>query len=164
MRLLPLIFISFIGISIKNSNKTNNNFSYTATPLFALKTDGGSELDDFVDQYMHMDETDNNGYCSDEEHNYYGEAKEAFENLTNEQRKTFSTDPRYSDAYTRFTTWAGSNGESVYVDEQGNVYFNKTKSIIDNEKKTVNYIIAASATTLILITSVLIIFVIKKKT
>lgn len=161
-KLFSILLIGF-GLSICRESTFNNEYKYNETHLLVLRDDGDPTLDDFIDTFMHMDETDNNGYCADEEHAYYDKAKEAFNNLTNEQRKTFATDPKYSDAYTRFTSWANSNGESVYIDEKGNVYYNKDKSIIDKEKNKMFYIIAASATTLLIASGAVIIVVLRKK-
>ena len=55
------------------------------------QTDDCVGLETFINNYMHMDYTDNLGYCSDSTHHYYSSAKDAFNLLNDHQRKLFTT-------------------------------------------------------------------------
>lgn len=70
-------------------------------------------LESFIDNYMHMDYTDNLGYCSDSTHHYYATAKDAFNNLNEHQRKLFTSNSAYLVEWTRLSTWASKNGDSL---------------------------------------------------
>jgi len=70
-------------------------------------------LETFINTYMHMDYTDSLGYCSDSEHHYYSTAKEAFNALNTHQRSLFTSNSAYLTEWTRLSTWAGKNGESL---------------------------------------------------
>ena len=70
-------------------------------------------LETFINNYMHMDYTENLGYCSDSEHHYYSTAKEAFNILNEHQRKLFTTNSAYLTEWTRLSTWASKNGDSL---------------------------------------------------
>lgn len=70
-------------------------------------------LESFIDNYMHMDYTDNLGYCSDSTHHYYATAKEAFNLLNDHQRKLFTTNSAYLMEWTRLSTWASKNGDAL---------------------------------------------------
>lgn len=70
-------------------------------------------LESFIDNYMHMDYTDNLGYCSDSTHHYYATAKDAFNDLNEHQRKLFTSNSAYLVEWTRLSTWASKNGDSL---------------------------------------------------
>ena len=70
-------------------------------------------LETFINNYMHMDYTDNLGYCSDSTHHYYVTAKEAFNLLNDHQRKLFTTNSAYLVEWTRLSTWASKNGDTL---------------------------------------------------
>ena len=70
-------------------------------------------LETFITNYMHMDYTENLGYCSDSEHHYYSTAKEAFNALNSHQRSLFTGNSAYSVEWTRLSTWASKNGDSL---------------------------------------------------
>ena len=70
-------------------------------------------LESFIDNYMHMDYTDNLGYCSDSTHHYYATAKEAFNLLNDHQRKLFTTNSAYLMEWTRLSAWASKNGDTL---------------------------------------------------
>ena len=70
-------------------------------------------LESFIDNYMHMDYTDNLGYCSDSTHHYYATAKDAFNDLNEHQRKLFTSNSAYLVEWTRLSTWASKNGDSI---------------------------------------------------
>ena len=60
-----------------------------------------------------MDYTDNLGYCSDSTHHYYATAKDAFNHLNEHQRKLFTSNSAYLVEWTRLSTWASKNGDSL---------------------------------------------------
>lgn len=70
-------------------------------------------LESFIDNYMHMDYTDNLGYCSDSTHHYYSTAKTAFNALNLHQRTLFTSNSAYLVEWTRLSTWASKNGDSL---------------------------------------------------
>lgn len=70
-------------------------------------------LESFIDTYMHMDYVDNLGYCNDSEHHYYSTAKSAFNGLNDHQRTIFTTNPAYLTEWTRLSTWASKNGDTL---------------------------------------------------
>lgn len=70
-------------------------------------------LETFISTYMHMDYTENLGYCKDNEHHYYSTAKNAFNNLNDHQRNLFTSNSAYLVEWTRLSTWASKNGDSL---------------------------------------------------
>ena len=70
-------------------------------------------LETFISTYMHMDYVDNLGYCKDNEHHYYSTAKTAFNALNEHQRNLFTTNSAYLIEWTRLSTWASKNGDSL---------------------------------------------------
>ena len=75
-------------------------------------------LETFINNYMHMDYTENLGYCSDSTHHYYSTAKAAFNNLNDHQRKLFTTNSAYLLEWTRLSTWASKNGDTLNSSNQ----------------------------------------------
>lgn len=70
-------------------------------------------LETFISTYMHMEYVENLGYCKDNEHHYYSSAKTAFNALNDHQRTLFTTNSAYLTEWTRLSTWASKNGESL---------------------------------------------------
>ena len=70
-------------------------------------------LETFINNYMHMDYTQNLGYCKDSEHHYYSTAKTAFNALNAHQRTLFTSNSAYLVEWTRLSTWASKNGDSL---------------------------------------------------
>jgi len=70
-------------------------------------------LESFIDTYMHMDYVENLGYCKDDEHHYYSTAKTAFNALNLHQRTLFTSNSAYLVEWTRLSTWASKNGDSL---------------------------------------------------
>ena len=70
-------------------------------------------LESFINTYMHMDYVDNLGYCKDSTHHYYSTAKSAFNNLNEHQRTLFTSNSAYLPEWTRLSTWASFNGDSL---------------------------------------------------
>lgn len=70
-------------------------------------------LETYINNYMHMDYTENLGYCSDSEHHYYATAKAAFNDLNDHQRSLFTSNSAYLAEWTRLSTWASKNGDSL---------------------------------------------------
>ena len=60
-----------------------------------------------------MDYTENLGYCKDDEHHYYSTAKTAFNALNDHQRNLFTSNSAYLVEWTRLSTWASKNGDSL---------------------------------------------------
>ena len=70
-------------------------------------------LETFINTYMHMDYTENLGYCKDNEHHYYSSAKSAFNALNEHQRSLFTSNSAYLNEWTRLSTWATFNGDTL---------------------------------------------------
>ena len=76
-------------------------------------------LEVYIDTYLHMsDYTTSEGWCKDEEHNYYGKntetgAKYHFNQLNAHQRSLFSSNSAYAAEWARLSAWAAANGESL---------------------------------------------------
>ena len=119
----------------------------------------------FVDNYMHMsDYTEELGYCSDDEHHYYADAKAAFNSLSAEIRSLFMTDEAYEDAKERLIAWATANhdvinGDNLIVSNKLNINQFSHSSELDNNILII--IIVTSATITML--SVLLIALKKRK-
>ena len=70
-------------------------------------------LESFIKVNMHMDYTDNLGYCKDSTHHYYSTAKEAFNALNDHQRLLFTSNSAYSAEWDRLSAWAKVNGDEL---------------------------------------------------
>ena len=78
-----------------------------------VNNDTADTVQGFVDVFMHMNSySSNNGYCADENHHYYSDAKTAYATLTAQQKEDFCTKSAYADAYARLSAWAAANGET----------------------------------------------------
>ena len=83
------------------------------------KTEDCLGLEVYIDTYLHMsDYTTSQGWCKDEEHNYYGKntetgAKYHFNQLNLHQRTLLSSNSAYADEWERLSAWAAANGESL---------------------------------------------------
>lgn len=87
--------------------------SQKASPLY-ISGDAANPIQGFVDVFMHMETySSNSGYCADENHHYYSDAKTAYASLSPEQKQTFCTDSAYADAYARLSAWATANGDQI---------------------------------------------------
>ena len=75
-------------------------------------------LESFVENYMHMDYTQNLGYCKDNTHHYYSTAKAAFNALNTHQRSLFVNNSAYAAEWARLAAWASANGESINSNNQ----------------------------------------------
>lgn len=91
---------------------------YNKTSQDIGQTDDCVGLETFINNYMHMDYTENLGYCSDSTHHYYSTAKAAFNNLNEHQRKLFTTNSAYLVEWTRLSTWASKNGDTLNSSNQ----------------------------------------------
>ena len=97
----------------------------------AVDTDRGA-VEDFVRDYMHMDYTDNLGYCNDNEHHYYLTAKAAFNDLTSTQQTLFRNDSEFSAAKARYEAWAVANNDAAPYDGNDTVVSTIHSNIIAN--------------------------------
>ena len=69
-------------------------------------------VDSFTKNYLHMEDyTEDLGYCADEEHHYYADAKAAYKLLTDDAKDCFLNRDMYKAALARLETWALKNGE-----------------------------------------------------
>lgn len=91
---------------------------YTKTNQDIGQSDDCVGLETFITNYMHMDYTQNLGYCKDNTHHYYSSAKAAFNNLNTHQRSLFTSNSAYSSEYARLSAWASFNGESLNINNQ----------------------------------------------
>lgn len=102
-------------------------------------------LESFIDTYMHMDYVENLGYCSDSEHHYYSTAKTAFNALNTHQRSLFTSNSAYLTEWTRLSTWASKNGDSLNSNNQLSKGTTANPiSIINGKSDTVTVVIIVS--------------------
>lgn len=88
------------------------------TKTISVETDISSSedcqgLETFIDTYLHMNYTENLGYCKDSEHHYYSTAKTAFNALNSHQRSLFTSNSAYLTEWNRLSAWATANGDSL---------------------------------------------------
>lgn len=152
------------SFSISTSNDSNRvNIKSVTVYAYGEEIDIGQSddcvgLETFINKYMHMDYTDNLGYCSDSTHHYYATAKDAFNLLNVHQRKLFTTNSAYLVEWTRLSTWASKNGDSLNSSSiLSSIRFINLDSSADNSLFTV--ILIAGLTTI----SLFVLIVIKKK-
>ena len=86
---------------------------YTKTNQDIGQSEDCVGLENFINTCMHMDYTENLGYCKDDEHHYYSTAKAAFNALNDHQRNLFTSNSAYLVEWTRLSTWASKNGDSL---------------------------------------------------
>lgn len=86
---------------------------YTYSLVDISSTEDCIGLETFINTYMHMDYTENLGYCSDEEHHYYSTAKSAFNVLNEHQRSLFTSNSAFNAEWSRLSSWAEKNGDSL---------------------------------------------------
>lgn len=112
------------SFSILTEN-ANNRINIQSITVYSIgpevdigQTDDCTGLETFINNYMHMDYTENLGYCSDSTHHYYATAKAAFNVLNDHQRKLFTTNSAYLVEWTRLSTWASKNGDTLNSSNQ----------------------------------------------
>lgn len=122
------------------------------------KTDDCVGLETFITNYMHMDYTENLGYCKDSEHHYYSSAKTAFNILNNHQRLLFTTNEAYDAEWTRLSMWAEVNGDTLNNNNQlsgSNIGLGQAEQ---NQSTTLIVVIASAS-----ITSLGLLLIVKKR-
>ena len=117
-------------------------------------------LEAFIDDYLHMDYTDNLGYCKDSTHHYYTSARDAFNALNEHQRALFVGNSAYSAEYQRLSKWAYYNGESFNSSNLLSANANITP-VINNEDNTMVLTIMIMAS--LLSVSFVSVYLLKKK-
>ena len=110
----------------------------------------------FINDYMHMDYTDNLGYCKDEEHHYYVTAKKAWKALSEEVRSIIINEEEFASAYNRLLAWAKANNDDINSD-------NSLNSNIINKSENKMPIAVITILSIITLTSVSSILLLKKK-
>ena len=71
----------------------------------------------FIATYLHMDDYNENlGYCSDAEHHYYDDAKEAYNALSGQAKYLFLNDDEFAPAKERLIAWAHANNDEFNPD------------------------------------------------
>jgi len=113
-------------------------------------------LETFINTYMHMDYVENLGYCKDDEHHYYVTAKTAFNALNLHQRNLFTSNSAYNVEWTRLSTWASKNGDTLNSSNQL-AAFRFVNPIDTISSETRNTIIVVSSLSMISIAGYLII-------
>lgn len=76
---------------------------------YTAKTDA-EMVTEFINDYMHMDHTTNDGSCKTE--GWYNAAKLEYGKLHADQKTLFNSDSTYADAKARLVAWAQANGET----------------------------------------------------
>lgn len=118
-------------------------------------------LEVFIDTYMHMNYVENLGYCNDSEHHYYQTAKAAFNELNLHQRTLFTSNTAYITEWTRLSTWASKNGDSLNGSTQ--LAVSKHPFVILRTNKINNEVIVVTITALIVSLSLVGYIVSRKK-
>ena len=130
---------SSITLSTSKSNRIqiqNVVFYCTSSTMTNIgQSDDCVGLETFITNCMHMDYTDNLGYCKDTEHHYYETAKAAFNILNDHQRSLFTGNEAYSLEWERLSTWASINGDHL---DSNNKLVN-TANMINAINSTVSY-------------------------
>lgn len=106
-----------ITISVSSDNRARIQsiifYKTTSTPQDIGQTEDCVGLETFITNNMHMDYTENLGYCKDSTHHYYSTARDAFNVLNDHQRTLFTTNTAYTNEWDRLRTWAEFNNESL---------------------------------------------------
>ena len=114
----PVSSVAF-STAVKNKRALISSFTvYTKTSQDIGETPDCIGLESFITNYMHMDYVENLGYCADSEHHYYTTAKAAFNALNTHQRSLFTGNDAYNAEWTRLSTWASKNGDSLNSNNQ----------------------------------------------
>ena len=121
---------------------------FTKTLEDISQTDDCVGLESFITQNMHMDYVDNLGYCKDETHHYYATAKAAFNSLNEHQRSLFTTNSAYLAEWTRLSTWASKNGDSLNSSNLLDRNTNPNPIILGTKDNSKNIIIIAAGLTM----------------
>ncbi len=114
------------------------------------KTDDAVGLENFITEYMHMDYTQNLGYCKDNEHHYYASAKVAFNRLNDHQRELFTNNEAYIAECARLKAWASINGDKLSSDNilEVNYTIKSFSANKDNSKALTAIILAVGVVSL----------------
>ena len=97
-------YVESISVYKTGTSTTSNDISSSSDCL---------GLETFIDSYMHMNYSQNLGYCKDSTHHYYSSAKSAFNQLNDHQRSLFVNNSAYATEWARLSAWASANGESI---------------------------------------------------
>ena len=108
---------------------------YTMTSQDIGQTADCVGLEDFINDKMHMEYVDYQGWCKDTEHNYYGKntttgAKYAFNQLNDHQRKLFTTNSAYAVEWERLQYWAAANDDVLNTTTNTLVASGRTNSVM----------------------------------
>lgn len=118
------------------------------------KTDDCLALEKYIDTYLHMDDyTEDQGFCKDTEHDYYGKnstsgAKYNFNQLSERQRELFFTNAAFSEECARLQAWAIANGETIQLSNY------QIQASYQNNKMNYNSINSQTATMMMIISLV----------
>ena len=107
-----------------------------------------NKYDEFRTEYLKMESyTTEKGYCKDETHHYYADAKDYFfNNMTKNQRTFFANN--YTDEMNRLKAWARANGEEiVYQTGDYVVNQNNARNVIANKDHSNPYTVIIIAVT-----------------
>ena len=116
-------------------------------------------LETFIDSYLHMNYVENLGYCKDSEHHYYSTARDEFNKLNDHQRILFTSNSAYNTEWTRLSTWATINGESLNSNNKLSASRANLEPLHGEKQSAVVIIIVAITST----ASIGVLLVIKKK-
>ena len=107
-----------------------------------------NKYDEFRTVYLKMESyTDHMGYCKDETHHYYADAKDYFFNNMSKNQRTFFAN-NYTDEMDRLKAWARANGEEiVYQTGDYVVNQNNARNVITNKDNSNPYTVIIIAVT-----------------
>ena len=89
-----------------------NNFIYDGTTIDEEAV--FEEVRTFVKNYMHMEDyVENLGYCKDDEHHYYADAKAYYNTMSSNAKNLFYNHIEFQAAKARLSAWAIANGDEL---------------------------------------------------
>ena len=106
------------------SNSLFSCYSSDSQTAITLFVDMSSVLAVFVTSYLYMDVYHEDlGYCSDNEHHYFDDAKAKLLALGQDYIDLFQSDSLFDQAQARYEAWAAANGELAYAQGSANNAF-----------------------------------------
>ena len=153
----PVSSVAF-ATAVKSKRALIASFTvYTEIEEDIGQTEDCVGLEAFITNCMHMDYTENLGYCKDSEHHYYETAKEAFNALNEHQRSLFTGNSAYAAEWARLQAWASFNGDELNY----TTYFLEVNpfnnSNLENSDNTIIIVVASAIFSAILLSVLLVV-------
>ncbi len=104
----PDSYVRGQSIQIDVENEGNLRVNLISVEYLAYSDD--EMVTNFVNDYMHMSHTTNDGSCTSE--GWYEAAKTGYGKLFSQQKSLFNSEAKYADAKARLIKWAEANSET----------------------------------------------------